>query len=312
MRTFITLLSLLAWVGLPGSGQSEDWFPSRYGPEDSLGALNLLSAKNVVAASRLVKTGKTYALGVITGRASPAFGARAFNLVVFPGGDGSGVGLGTNRTTFNDDYLSSHLGIGTQIDGLGHLGIDHRYYNGTHQSEFFRPDGVTRFGTHDIPPIVTRGVLLDMAGLLGVDVLAPGTALNRTEIDAAAKRQDIEIRQGDVVLVHTGWQSLATKEPSKFIAAEPGLGMEGASYLADRGVVAVGADTWAVEVLPPENPREAFPVHQVLLAKHGVYILENIDTAELAADAAYEFMFVASAPRFEGAVQMVVNPVAIR
>ena len=143
-------------------------------------------------------------------------------------------------------------------------------------------------------------------------MLAARTAINRAEIDAAAKRQEIEIREGDVVLLHTGWQGLASSDPGKFLAFAPGLGMGGASYLAGLGVVAVGADTWAVEVLPPEDPQEAFPVHQVLLAKNGVYILENIATSELAADEAHEFMFVVSAPRFEGAVQMVVNPVAIR
>ena len=306
------LLALFALCMLSSASQSEDWYPSRYGSEDSLGALNLLSAKDVVAASRLVKTGKTYALGVITGRNSPAFGTRAFNLIVMPGGDGSVEGLGTNQTTFNDDFLASHLGIGTQIDGLGHLGIAHRYYNGARQSEFFQADGLKRFGTHEIPPIVTRGVLLDIAALRGVEVLAARTAINRAEIDAAAKRQEIEIREGDVVLLHTGWQGLASSDPGKFLASAPGLGMGGASYLAGLGVVAVGADTWAVEVLPPEDPQEAFPVHQVLLAKNGVYILENIATSELAADEAHEFMFVVSAPRFEGAVQMVVNPVAIR
>jgi len=151
-----------------------------------------------------------------------------------------------------------------------------------------------------------------MAALSGVDVLAAGTAINRAEIDAASKRQGIELRKGDVVLLHTGWQALASTQPETFIASEPGLGMEGAHYLAELGVVAVGADTWAVEVLPSEDPQAAFPVHQVLLAKQGVYILENVETAELAADGAHEFMFVVSAPRFEGAVQMVVNPVAIR
>ncbi|MGE4651539.1 MAG: cyclase family protein [Myxococcota bacterium] len=306
------LLALFALCMLSSASQSEDWYPSRYGSEDSLGALNLLSAQDVVAASRLVKTGKTYALGVVTGRKSPAFGTRAFNLIVVPGGDGSGAGLGSNEATFNDDFLASHLGIGTQIDGLGHLGIAHRYYNGTPQSEFFQADGLKRFGTHSIPPIVTRGVLLDIAALRGVEVLAAKTAINRAEIDAAAKRQEIEIREGDVVLLHTGWQGFSSSDPAKFLASAPGLGLGGASYLAKLGVVAVGADTWAVEVLPPEDPQQAFPVHQVLLAKNGVYILENIETSELAADAAHEFMFVASAPRFEGAVQMVVNPVAIR
>jgi len=304
--------ALLLLCVAPAANASEDWYPSPYGSEDSLGALNLLGAADVIAASRLVKTGKTYGLGVVTGRNSPAFGSRAFNLIVFPGGDGSGAGLGNNQATFNDDFLASHVGIGTQIDGLGHLGIGNRYYNGAHQSEFFQPDGVTRFGTHAIPPIVTRGVLLDLVALSESDALAGGTVINRPQIAAAVQRQGIEIRKGDVVLLHTGWQALASTQPETFMASAPGLGMGGAHYLAGLGVVAVGADTWAVEVLPSEDPESAFPVHQFLLAKKGVYLLENVATAELAKDEAYEFMFVVSAPRFEGAVQMVVNPVAIR
>jgi kynurenine formamidase len=96
------------------------------------------------------------------------------------------------------------------------------------------------------------------------------------------------------------------------MAGEPGLGIEGAQYLADLGAVAVGADSWAVEAIPHEDEGTAFPVHQQLLARNGVYILENMDTRELAADGVSEFMFVLGQPRFVGAVQAVINPVAIR
>ena len=103
-----------------------------------------------------------------------------------------------------------------------------------------------------------------------------GTAINRAEIDGAAKKQGVTIGKGDIVILNTGWQVLATEDAEKFLAGEPGLGKEGAEYLAGLGVVAVGADTWALEVLPGEDPSEAFPVHQILLAKNGVYTLENI------------------------------------
>ena len=142
-----------------------------------------------------------------------------------------------------------------------------------------------------MPPIVTRGVLLDMAAHYGVDVVKEGTAFNSAEIEAVAKKQGVEIRQGDVVIFHTGWISLIGKDDKRYNAGEPGLGVDGAKYLVSKGVVAVGADTWGVEAVPFETP-DLFPVHAELLAKNGTYILENMNTGALAADKAYEFMFV--------------------
>ena len=313
VRIFTSALALTAsLLAQPTLVQAEDWAPSKYGAEDSLGALNLMTPERVLAATQLVQQGKTYALGVLTGSDTPAFGTRSFNLVALAAGDGSGSTLGTNKATFNDDFVSTWLGIGSQIDGLGHLGVEHRYYNGVHVSEFLRADGLTRFGTHELPPIVARGVLLDLAALRGVEVLAAGSAINRADLEAAAKRQDVALREGDVVLLHTGWQRYADEDPEKFLAGAPGLGLEGAEYLAGLGAVAIGADTWALEVLPSEDPEHAFPVHQLLLSKNGVYILENMNTAALAADQGWEFMFVLGVPRLVGAVQMIVNPVAIR
>lgn len=309
----IALVLALAIGGVAGGALAEDtWFPSRYGKNDSLGAANELSPSGVLQAAKLVTVGKTYALGVETGRDTPAYGARSFQLFAVGHGDGTGAPLGKNRSTFNDDWMITWLGIGTQIDGLGHLGIDHRYYNGTPVSDFWQPDGLTRFSTHEIPPIVTRGVLLDIAGHLGTELLEAGTVIGRDALVGAAERQGITLRRADVVLLHTGWQRLAGSDPKRFLEGEPGLDVKGARYLASLGVVAVGADTWGLEVLPNPDPEQVFPVHQELLAKNGIYILENIRTQELLADEAWEFLFVLGQPRFVGAVQMVVNPIAIR
>jgi len=288
------------------------WWPSQYGADDRLGAINHLSRAGVRQAAELVRTGETYALGVVTGPSTPAYPPRQFSLRVTQPGDGTGAPQGANRTTGNDDWMLTWMGIGSQIDGLGHIGRDHRYYNGLEAEEFIRPTGLLEFGTHELPPIVTRGVLLDMTHGTEDGRLAGGTAFNRAEIQAAAARQGIEIRKGDVVLFHTGWLPLAESEPERFIATQPGLGVEGARYLAERGVVAVGADTAALEAIPHEDPETAFPVHQELLTYNGVYILENMNTGPLAQDAAWEFMFVLGQPRFEGAVQAIINPVAIR
>ena len=147
--------------------------------------------------------------------------------------------------------------------------------------------------------MVTRGVLLDMAAHYNTDVVKEGTAFNVKEIEEVAKKQGVEIRQGDVVLFHTGWLSLIGKDDKRFGAGEPGLGVEGAKYLTGKGVVAVGADTWGLEAVPFET-KNVFEVHQILLPMNGTYILENMDTAELAKDKAYEFLFVARPAALQG------------
>ena len=310
MKRLVVMVAL-AGLSIPAMA-GDDWWPSKYGASDTIGAANNLSAEGTKAAARLVKSGKTYALGVVTDRGTPAYPPRSYNIVVTQSNDGMGVPAAANQVTANDDILMTYLGIGTQLDGLGHLGIGHRYYNGMLAKDFVTPGGLSKLGTESIPPIATRGILLDMTKLKGGKVLAAGTAFNRAEIDAAAKAAGVSIGKGDVVLFHTGYLALAGKDPARFIAQQPGLGKEGAAYLASLGVVAVGADTAALEVIPFEDKTEAFPVHQILLAKHGVHILENINTAELAQDGATEFLFVLGQPRFQGAVQMVVNPIAIR
>jgi len=307
----LALLPVLV-LALEAPATAEDWFPSRYGAEDTLGAINELSPQKVLEATQLVKLGKTYALGVETGRQTPAYGTRTFSLYAVASGDGSGGSLGTNKGTFNDDWMLTWLGVGTQIDGLGHFGIDHVYYNGNRIQDFFEAGGLKKFGTHELPPIVTKGVVLDIAGLHDAPFLMEGTPIGQRDIEEAAKRQNVTFSAGDVVILNTGWQQFASKDPERFLAGMPGLSADGAKYLASRRVVAVGADTWGLDVLPAENPEEAFPAHQILLAKNGVYILENIRTEELVADQAWEFLFVLGQPRFVGAVQMVINPIAIR
>ncbi len=305
LRALAIAHALPAWAG-------DDWYPSKYGAEDTLGAINELSPERVLAAAQLVRTGKTYALGVETGRDTPAYGTRSFELFAVASGDGSGATVGDNKATFNDDWMLTWLGIGTQIDGLGHFGIDHRYYNGNAIADIFSPEGLKKFATHTLPPIVTRGVLLDLAGLAGKPFLEAGTGIGSRELKAAAKRQGVAIGAGDVVILHTGWQRFASEDPDRFLSGMPGLSAEGAEWLASKSVVAVGADTWGLDALPAEPETQVFPAHQVLLAKNGIYILENMRTEELVADEAWEFLFVLGQPKFVGAVQMIINPVAIR
>lgn len=305
---FGALLAVVLVWGSPAAGQ--EWTQSKWGPEDEIGSANYITPERVKLAASLVKTGKTYALGMVTGPDTPAYPPRHYKVYVW-----DTVLGGPNELTTTDDLAVTWLGVGSQIDGFGHVGIDHVHYNGWKTQDFLSLTGIKKFGVENIPPIVARGVLLDMTKYYAVDIVPNGTAFNSKEINEVAKRQGIEIREGDVVLFHTGWlkqfAQMGAGEP-KLGFPEPGIGVEGARYLAGKGVVAVGADTWALEAIPFEKEAELFPVHQELLAKNGTYILENMNTAALAADAAYEFMFVLGAPRMAGAVQTIVNPVAIR
>ena len=308
MRTAATfVLALVA-----GAAWGEDWYPSEHGAGDTLGAINHLSPEKVVQAARLVKTGKTYPLGVVTGWETPAYPPRHYAITILQPGQDNGPTMGANRATGNDDLLYTWMGIGSQLDGLGHMGIDHVYYNGHKAADIVTTRGLTALSIDQLPPMVSRGVLLDMTRHFDANPLPPGTVFNEAEIKAQAQAQGVAIEKGDVVLFHTGHLNVADTDPDAFMSGEPGIGVGGAKYLAGLDVVAVGADSWGLEAVPGEDPDLAFPVHPELLAKNGIYILENMDVRALAADEGWEFLFVLGQPRFEGAVQAVINPVAIR
>ncbi|WP_108658803.1 cyclase family protein [Acuticoccus kandeliae] len=307
---------LPATLAAPALAQSlpdpESWCHSKWGAEDEIGAGNLLTPELAMEAAKLVTTGKVYSLGAETNSKTPAFGPRSWALVINQPSQVGGAGLGQNKMNYNDDIYMGYVGTGSQIDGLGHIGIDNVYYNCHKNTDFVGADGLKVLGIETVPNIVTRGIVLDMTAHFGKDVLDEGTAFNTAEIEAQAAKQGVEIREGDVVLFHTGWLSLSGVDNARYIAAEPGLGVEGAQYLVDKGVVAVGADTWGLEVIPFEEEGQVFEVHQILIPKNGVYILENMVTDQLVADEAWEFMFVLGASKFTGGVQAIINPTAIR
>src|SRR5262245_45385082 len=152
-----------------------DWYPSRYGADDLKGAANNLSAEKVLAASRLVKLGKTYSLGVPTGPDSPAYPPRRFSLIVMQPTPSPAGMLGANHATGNDDFVHTFVGVGSQLDGLGHMGIENVYYNGNKAEDFVTTTGLKKLGTDTIPPLVSRGILLDMVKVHGKNP-DPGTA----------------------------------------------------------------------------------------------------------------------------------------
>jgi kynurenine formamidase len=311
LRTLM-LTATIACTGTATADENEKWWPSKWGADDTLGSFNMLGPELTLKAAGLIKTGKSYRLGIETNAATPAFPPRTFEVTVLWPNQYSGTSYGDNKFNFFDDTMNGWMGVGSQIDGLGHAATDGVFYNGFLAKDFARVDGLQRMGVEDYPPIVARGVLIDMAKCKGQALLPEGTAYTREDIMACEKQLGVTIEKGDVVLFNSGWMTILDSDPERFGKAEPGLGVSGAEYLVEKDVLAVGADTWGLEAIPFEDPKEMYKVHQVLINYNGIYIFENMDTRELATDEAYEFMFVVGPARITGAVQMIINPIAIR
>lgn len=289
--------------------------PSEWGPDDERGAANRVTPKRVLEATQLIKEGRIYELGRDYEAGMPLFPGRHYSLTI-PGSPTGGP-VGSNNVVWHDEMVSGQIGqVGTQFDGLGHVGIridgEDVFYNGFKRSEFGTAGGLNKLGVEKVGVFVTRGVLIDVAGYKRVDRLPVGTVITASDLQGALKEQSVELLEGDVVLIHTGHGTLWMVDNEEYNRGAPGIGMEAALWLADRKVAMTGADTWPVEVIPSENAEHAFPVHQELIARRGIYNLENLDLSELAADKVYEFAFMFAPVKFKGATGSPGNPIAIK
>ena len=307
----ITALLLFLVTGTYAQGPCQT--ASKFGPTDQIGNLNYVTPAKTLAATKLVTKGNSYRLGIETNKDTPAYPPRTFAVTIVQPGQNAGATIGPTKTTYNDDLINGWSGVGSQLDGLGHIGIDNLYYNCNKGVEFAMTDGLKKLGVEHVPAIATRGVLLDMAGYFNTEIVKEGTPFNRAEIEGAMKRQGIKsIEQGDVVLFYTGWLKLLGKDNKRFGSVAPGLGRDGARYLAAKGVAIAGSDTWSFEVVPFEKDAGIFEVHQILIPLNGIHILENINTEEMVKDQAWEFLFTLGPARITGGVQAIVNPIAIK
>jgi kynurenine formamidase len=306
--TGLAIAAIVA-AGAVATGQGDRWYPSRWGGEDQRGAANRMTAAKVLEARDLIRRGTVYPLGRVYEAGMPMFGTRHFSLRI----PQAFTLPGSNAGAYHDEIVSGELGqIGTQFDGLGHFGIGDLFYNGNRAGEFARPDGLTKLGIEHVGPLVTRGVLIDVAAFKGTAQLGPSYEITAADLQGALKRQATAIRPGDVVLVHTGWGALWMTDNAKYLQSSPGLGLGAAQFLADREVTVVGADNWGVEVSPNPDASLSAPVHQLLLARNGIYLHENLATEALARDAAYEFAYVFVPVPLKGATGSPGSPIAIR
>jgi kynurenine formamidase len=311
-RTWMALAAGMAAMSLAAAvvrGQSDRWYPSRWGADDQRGAANRLTAAKVLEAKDVIKNGTVYQLGRVYEPGMPMFGTRHYSLRI----PQAFAMPGRNQAVYHDEIISGELGqIGTQFDGLGHLGIGDLFYNGNRRSEFAQAEGLTRLGIENVGAIVTRGVLIDVARFRGVDQLQGGYEITPADLRGALQREGIEIRSGDVVLIHTGWGGLWLKDNPRFVQTAPGIGVAAAQLLVDEEVVVVGSDTWGVEVMPNPDSSLNAPVHQLLIARNGIYLHENVATEGLARDSVYEFAYMYAPLRLKGATGSPGNPIAIR
>jgi len=290
------------------------WWPSQWGPDDQRGAANRLTPEKVLEAKELIREGKTYSLGRPYEFGMPMPGKRHFSITI-PGLPTGGP-LGANAIVHNDELVSGEIGqIGTQFDGLGHIGVrigtENVYYNGLKLSEFGDTYGLKKLGVENVGPIFTRGVLLDVVALREMERLPVGYVITPDDLERAAQAAKVKIGAGDVVLIRTGHGALWMKDNELFGSGEPGIGMAAAKWLSEKQVTLVGSDNWAIEVIPGEDSEKMNPVHQFMITRNGIYFLENLDLDALANDGVHEFAFIFSPLPLKGATGSPGNPIAV-
>jgi kynurenine formamidase len=264
----------------------------------AVGMLRHVTDAKRAAALRLVRTGRCYDLGRVLDESSPVFPGRHFRqtLVTTAHHANADGGLGENRVNWITEVLSGTTQIGTHLDALSHLQEGDRGYGGWSVAELAGPSGVRRLGIETVPQIVTRGWLVDASGrgrVIGVDA-----------VDGIAPEP------GDAVLFHTGW-GRHWDDPDTYLSGEPGPGLELAEWLAAHEVALTGCDTWSYGPVPAEDPARPFEVPQRLNVRYGVFVVENLDTAALAADGVREFALVLTHPKLRGATGAWTSPIAL-
>jgi kynurenine formamidase len=197
------------------------------------------------------------------------------------------------------------------MDGLNHLQVGDRTYNGHRLADIVEDHGTNRLGIDTLPQVVTRGLLVDIAAVRGVGHLDPGDVITTEETQAALAADGLTVSPGDAVLFHTGWGHLWGTDNNRYAAGEPGPGTHLAEWLAEQHVALTGCDTWSYGPYPPEDPQRPFVVPQVLNVRHGVVVLENLRLSEIAEARVHEFLLVVSHAKLRGATGAWVAPLAI-
>jgi kynurenine formamidase len=262
---------------------------------------NHFTAGKRLQALSLVREGRLYDLGRVLDEHVPVFPGRAFHQTLVTTAHHANMGgVGENEVNWITEVISGTTQLGTHLDALSHLQIGDRAYNGRRVKDFASPAGVTALGVETVPQIVTRGFLVDVSAR----GLGPGDVIGLEDVG------ELEPEPGDAVLFHTGW-GRHWDDADAYLGGEPGPGLELAEWLAAHGVALTGCDTWSYGPVPPEDPARPFEVPQHLNVCHGVLVVENLDTSELAVDGVRAFALVLTHPKLRGATGAWVSPIAL-
>jgi kynurenine formamidase len=316
-RVFHAALLVSAFNLAPAQSQSPAWqlpsdqqrCPSKWGAKDERGSANHMGPKSVLRAARLIRTGEAIELGHTLSSNMPFSGNRRFDVHL----KRTVMNPGPNRRGSNEELVVTELGqVGTQFDGFAHQTIGDKLYNCVDLNEVSTRGGFTAFGMQNVGTLMTRGVLLDIAGLKGVPMLPDNYEITVGDLQAALKRGAISLEPGDAVLIRTGWSQLWNKDNDRYGRSAPGLGVAAAEWLAKADPMLVGADNMSIEGPKTAPASINLPVHQIMLVVNGIHLLENLRLEELAAKGAPEFAFVMQPLKIQGGTGSTVAPVALR
>jgi len=287
----------------------ENW--GRWGEHDEVGAPNLISRDKAAAAAGLVEAGHVISLAQPLGSATPMAKHRHgyAHFMDRDGGDYAAGGKRPGGFQFSEDTVVLPLHTGTHIDALCHAWYDDELYNGFAGDTIRSTKGALRCGVDKLPPIFTRGVLLDAVDGRGA-VFQPGETVSLAVLKEAARKAEVDIEPGDAVLIRTGWLESNLGRSDVSLEAEPGIDVEAALWLAELGAALVGSDNFAIEVIPfPAGT--VFPVHQRLIRDYGIPLLEGLVLAELAKTGVRRFLFVAAPLPIVGGTGCPLTPLAV-
>jgi kynurenine formamidase len=294
----------------------------RWGKDDQIGTLNHVTPEAILAASKLIRRGKVFALGMPLAASGPQRGlfGKRWNPIHTMLATGTDALAGRQKgLLYADDALNMPIQAATHWDSLGHIFYHDKMYNGHHAS-CVDCNGLGKLGIeHAKDKLVGRGVLLDIARWKGVAALDDGSGISNADLDACAEAQKTEICQGDFVLVRTGQMEACNKrgEWGGYAGGDaPGLKFESCYWLHENAVAGVCSDTWGVEVRPNETKDVNQPWHWVVIPAMGLYMGEMFDLKQLAEDCArdkvYEFFFCGAPLNIPGATGSPINPQAIK
>ena len=304
---------------------------SPFGPEDETGATNRITPAVTKAAAAEIQTGQVISMAYDLVDGVPLFGTRFTKTILTSFAVVPGAEYGKNKLSYMEDTYLSQSHVGTHIDGMGHIGIQDCYYNQISMGKFVTQNYLKKLGLEKIKTFATRGIIVDVvkvfqqAGKLKTNsacktpCLDGGTVITEADLQAGLKMYNVTLREGDAVFLHTGWGDLFKQYPAQnaeYNKHEPGISNAAAEWLASQKVVSVGADTWAVEVIPSEDTTVAFAVHKALLTDNGIHIIENVRTqaiADVAATAGRATFFLSmTVPKAVGLTGTFVNIEAIQ